>query len=85
MASFKPGQRVKFFRLHDKATELLGVVVKEVKGLLHIKTDAGKGSVSRIEEAHPSDVRPLDDAKEAESETKPADTDPVTPAESAKE
>lgn len=53
---FKPGQRVSFFRLHDKATKLFGTVVKDVKGFLHIETEAANGSVSRIEEADPKDV-----------------------------
>ena len=63
---FKAGQRVSFFRLHDKATKLFGTVVKDVKGFLHIKTDAANGSVSRIEEADPNDVTAVAEEKAAE-------------------
>lgn len=69
---FKAGQRVSFFRLHDKATKLFGTVVKDVKGFLHIKTDAANGSVSRIEEADPKDVTAVAEEKAAEPAAAPA-------------
>lgn len=72
---FKAGQRVSFFRLHDKATRLFGTVVKDVKGFLHIETEAANGSVSRIEEADPKDVTAVAEEKTAE----PAPVAPVEP------
>lgn len=69
----KKGQRVNFFRTHDKTTKLVGKVVDFVEGLVHIKTEAPEGSVSRLEEAHPADVTPIaDEEKPAEEEKKTA-------------
>ena len=52
------GQAVKFFRTHDKQHPLQGTIVGLQKNgaMVRIKTEAGAGSVSRVEEAHCDDV-----------------------------
>ena len=69
----KAGQRVKFYRTHDKQTPLTGVIVDadQDEPLVIIKTDEGNGSMSRIEEAHPSDVTVVA-GEAAKTESKPA-------------
>jgi len=59
---FKVGQRVKFFRTHDKHTPLTGEIVAIKKGsnLVEVKTDAANGGISRVEAADASDVQILD-------------------------
>lgn len=70
-ANLNVGQRVKFFRTHDKSTELIGTVTRVHPGdddLVDVKTEAGKGSVSRTEVAHASDVTVLGDAASGTSQ-----------------
>jgi len=57
-SQLRPGQQVRFFRPHDKQHALTGTIVAVQKNgpMVRIKTDAGKGSISRIEEAHCEDV-----------------------------
>jgi hypothetical protein len=57
--NLKVGQRVKFYRTHDKATELVGSITRVHPGdddLVDVKTEPGKGSISRTETAHAADV-----------------------------
>jgi hypothetical protein len=59
--NFKVGQRVKFYRTHDKSTQLTGAIVRVWPGeedLVDVKTEAGNGSISRVETAHAADVTP---------------------------
>jgi hypothetical protein len=57
------GQRVKFFRTHDKATELTGTILKVHDGsdLVDIATEPdGKAiEIETLETAHVSDVTPI--------------------------
>jgi len=62
--NLKVGQKVKFFRPNDKATPLTGTITKIYDGdddVVDIKTDAGNGSVSRVETAHAPDVTVVTD------------------------
>ena len=68
MAELKKGQHVQFFRTHDKSTPLTGKVVSIEGDLVHIQTDEAKGSVSRLETAHATDVTLI--AKEEATEEK---------------
>lgn len=62
---FEVGQRVNFYRAHDKATLLTGTIGKfhEDSDLVDIETEAdGKAiEVERIETAHISDLRAIDE------------------------
>lgn len=65
-ANFKKGQRVKFYRTHDKFNQLSGTVVGIAGGdddLVDVKSDEGNGSVSRVETVHASDVTFVADGK----------------------
>lgn len=56
------GQRVEFFRSHDKQTKLTGTIVKVHDGpedVVDVKSDAGNGSVSRVDTVHAFDVKLL--------------------------
>lgn len=58
-SKYAAGDRVQFFRSHDKSNVLTGTIVKVHAGdddLVDIKTDAANGSISRIETVHASDV-----------------------------
>ncbi len=62
---FAVGQRVRFRRMHDKATELTGTIVgksEDDEDCVSIETDADgkKVEVSGVEMAHAADVVPLD-------------------------
>jgi hypothetical protein len=77
---FKVGQRVRFRRSHDKATQLTGTIASIPKGnddVVAIKTDVdGKlVEVSTLETAHAADVELLDPKAAA-----PADDSTATPA-----
>jgi len=58
ISQLRPGQQVRFYRPHDKQHALTGTVVAVQKNgsMVRIKTDAAKGSISRLEEAHCDDV-----------------------------
>ena len=71
MAEFRTGQRVKFRRSHDKATELTGKILEldseTGNALIETEVDGVNVEVSRIESAHLKDIRPI----EEEAETDP--------------
>lgn len=58
ISQLRPGQKVEFYRSHDKQHKLSGTVVAVQKNgnAVRIKTDAANGSISRLEEAHCDDV-----------------------------
>jgi hypothetical protein len=61
----KVGQRVTFFRTHDKAVQFTGKITRIYPGdedCVDIKTEAGNGSVSRLETAHAADVTVIEEA-----------------------
>jgi hypothetical protein len=64
-ANLRAGQRVKFFRSHDKATALTGTISKVHDGdddYVDVDVEPGNGSVARTETAHAADVTVLEDA-----------------------
>jgi hypothetical protein len=68
--NFKVGQRVTCFRPHDKSTPLTGTIKAIPEGdedIVHVVTDEGNGSVSRLETIGASDVTPLDETQNAAS------------------
>jgi hypothetical protein len=63
--SLKVGQRVKFYRTHDKFSAFTGTISAIADGdddMVTVKTEAGNGSVSREEQAHAGDVTVLSEA-----------------------
>ncbi|HKM99450.1 MAG TPA: hypothetical protein VJX23_02955 [Candidatus Binataceae bacterium] len=78
--NLKVGQRVKFYRTHDKATPLEGTISSisenDDEDLVTVQTVAGNGSISRREEADAADVSVLDDRpagqSQANTQTAPA-------------
>jgi hypothetical protein len=64
MPKLREGQRVKFFRTHDKTLELTGTITQvNEDSTVNIETQPdGKAiEVGGIETAHADDVTPLDD------------------------
>jgi hypothetical protein len=65
MTEFRTGQRVKFRRSHDKATELTGKIIEldseTGNALLETEVDGRNVEVSRIESAHLKDIRPIEE------------------------
>jgi hypothetical protein len=78
MATFEIGKRVKFFRSHDKQTELTGKIIANFgegaipddAALYMIETEPdGKNiEVASIETAHVSDITPIEEAPAGETE-----------------
>jgi len=70
-ASLRVGQRVTFFRTHDKFTPLAGTIVfiSDDDDLVTVKTEEGNGSVSRNEVASAADCTVLPDGQQAPAAT----------------
>lgn len=65
------GQRVQFSPTHNKFLTMTGQIVKIHEGstdCVDIKTEAGNGSVSRLETVHAADVQVLEDPVEKKAE-----------------
>jgi len=62
-ALLRVGQKVRFFRPHDKQHALTGTVkAVQINGpMVRIQTEAAGGNASRIEEAHYDDVTMVTD------------------------
>lgn len=51
----KEGQRVEFYRRHDKAHKLTGTVTEVNDDAVIVKSDAANGSISCEHDVHPND------------------------------